>query len=101
LRELLPAEDPLPIGRVRREAGERKRATQHDPLLLSALPALVKPDERGDPMSPLRRTNHNSNRETGRWIVYAASMVVCVGVVTGCGVSNPDHPVVRRTACFT
>jgi transposase len=54
--ELERGEDPLPIGRVRRAGGGRKRVTQQDPLLLSALLALVEPDERGDPMSPLRWT---------------------------------------------
>jgi transposase len=54
--ELERGEDPLPSGRVRRAGGGRKRATQQAPELLSALLALVEPDERGDPMSPLRWT---------------------------------------------
>jgi transposase len=54
--ELERGEDPLPSGRVRRAGGGRKRATQQDPELLSALLALVEPDERGDPVSPLRWT---------------------------------------------
>jgi Rhodopirellula transposase DDE domain len=45
-----------PLGRVRRPGGGRKRATDRDPGLLPALMALVEPDERGDPMSPLRWT---------------------------------------------
>jgi hypothetical protein len=44
------------LGRVRRFGGGRKRAVERDPGLLSALMALVEPDERGDPMSPLRWT---------------------------------------------
>ncbi|GIJ27159.1 hypothetical protein Vqi01_23210 [Micromonospora qiuiae] len=44
------------LGRVRRLGGGRKRAVERDPGLLSALMALVEPDERGDPMSPLRWT---------------------------------------------
>jgi hypothetical protein len=48
--------DPLPEGRVRRPGGGRKRADALDPLLVPALMALVEPDERGDPMSPLRWT---------------------------------------------
>lgn len=47
---------PLGGGRVRRRGGGRKRLTERDPRLLSALMALVEPDERGDPMSPLRWT---------------------------------------------
>jgi transposase len=54
--ELEVGEDPLPVGRVRRPGGGRKRATEHDRELVAALLALVEPDERGDPMSPLRWT---------------------------------------------
>ncbi|MDQ2874324.1 MAG: ISAzo13 family transposase [Actinomycetota bacterium] len=45
-----------PLGRVRRQGGGRKRAADLDPGLLPALLALVEPQERGDPMSPLRWT---------------------------------------------
>src|SRR5215469_8706147 len=45
-----------PLGRVRRPGGGRKRATEVDPGLRAALLALVEPDERGDPVSPLRWT---------------------------------------------
>ena len=45
-----------PLGRVRRPGAGRKRAVERDPGLLPALMALVEPDERGDPMSPLRWT---------------------------------------------
>ncbi|MCX4571889.1 ISAzo13 family transposase [Streptomyces sp. NBC_01571] len=44
------------LGRVRRPGGGRKRAVDLDPGLRPALLALVEPDERGDPMSPLRWT---------------------------------------------
>ncbi|MER5549579.1 ISAzo13 family transposase [Streptomyces sp. NPDC002589] len=54
--ELEGGEDPLPDGRVRRDGGGRKNAEELDPLLVPALLALVEPDERGDPMSPLRWT---------------------------------------------
>jgi len=54
--ELEGGEAPLPDGRMRRPGGGRKQAAQQDPQLLSALLALVEPDERGDPMSPLRWT---------------------------------------------
>ncbi|MFF5969797.1 ISAzo13 family transposase [Streptomyces collinus] len=52
--ELEAGEEPL--GRVRRPGGGRKRVADLDPGLRSALLALVEPDERGDPMSPLRWT---------------------------------------------
>ncbi|MGW2770632.1 ISAzo13-like element transposase-related protein, partial [Streptomyces sp. NPDC001275] len=54
--ELEGGEDPLPAGRVRRCGGGRKSAEKLDPRLVPALLALVEPDERGDPMSPLRWT---------------------------------------------
>jgi Rhodopirellula transposase DDE domain len=54
--ELEAGEDPLPEGRVRRPGGGRWRAEDLDPGLVPALLALVEPDERGDPVSPLRWT---------------------------------------------
>jgi hypothetical protein len=44
----------LDRGRVRRPGAGRPRLTDSDPELLGALEALVDPDTRGDPMSPLR-----------------------------------------------
>jgi transposase len=46
----------LPVGRVRRTGGGRKPASTLDAGLVPALLALVEPEERGDPMSPLRWT---------------------------------------------
>lgn len=57
--ELEGGENPLPDGRVRRDGGGRKSAEELDPLLVPALLALVEPDERGDPMSPLRWTTRS------------------------------------------
>jgi transposase len=54
--ELESGEDLLPVGRARQAGGGRKRADEHDPELVAALLRLVEPDERGDPMSPLRWT---------------------------------------------
>ena len=54
--ELESGEDPLPVGRARRAGGGRRRADDQDPELAAALLRLVEPDERGDPMSPLRWT---------------------------------------------
>jgi transposase len=42
--------------RTRREGGGRKKARERDPSLLADLEALVSPETRGDPMSPLRWT---------------------------------------------
>ena len=42
-----------------------KRATELDPGLRPALLALVEPDERGDPMSPLRWTTKSTRNLAG------------------------------------
>jgi transposase len=49
-----------PLGRARRPGGGRKRAADADRGLRPALLALVEPDERGDPMSPLRWTTKST-----------------------------------------
>ncbi len=56
ISELDGADDVLAVGRSRRPGGGRKPAAQQDPALVASLLALVEPDERGDPMSPLRWT---------------------------------------------
>jgi transposase/DNA-binding transcriptional regulator YdaS (Cro superfamily) len=70
---------PLPGGRARRQGGGRKRAEDKDPGLVSALLALVEPDERGDPMSPLRWTTkslrHLAEQLTGQGHVVSAATV--------------------------
>ena len=53
-------EDVEPLSRVRRPGGGRKRAADMDPGLGPALLALVEPQERGDPMSPLRWTTRST-----------------------------------------
>jgi hypothetical protein len=54
-----------PLGRVRREGGDRKRVADLDPGLRPALLALVEPDMRGDPMSPLRWTTKSTRMLAG------------------------------------
>jgi transposase len=49
-----------PLGRVRRPGGGRKRVADLDSGLRPALLALVEPDMRGDPMSPLRWTTKST-----------------------------------------
>ena len=48
--------DQEPAGRVRVAGGGRKSLRESDPGLVAALLALVEPDQRGDPESPLRWT---------------------------------------------
>ena len=55
----------LPTGRVRAEGGGRPLAEEIDPSLLSDLEALVEPDTRGDPMSPLRWTLKSTRQLAG------------------------------------
>jgi hypothetical protein len=50
------------LGRTRRPGGGRKPAAQLDPGLRPALLALVEPDERGDPVSPLRWTTKSTRK---------------------------------------
>jgi hypothetical protein len=54
-----------PLGRARRPGGGRKRAADLDPGLRPALLALVEPEERGDPMSPLRWTTKSTRNLAG------------------------------------
>jgi hypothetical protein len=58
--ELESGEEPL--GRARRPGGGRKRVADTDPGLVPALLALVEPDMRGDPMSPLRWTTKSTRK---------------------------------------
>lgn len=71
--------DPMPAGRVRRAGGGRSRAEDLDPGLVPALLALVEPDERGDPCSPLRWTTkslRNLAAELGRQGRAVSAMTV-------------------------
>ena len=49
-----------PLGRARRAGGGRKRVADTDPRLKAALLALVDPESRGDPESPLRWTTKST-----------------------------------------
>jgi transposase len=63
--ELDSGGDPLPSKRVRRSGGGRKNVEDVDAGLVPALMALVEPDERGDPMSPLRWTTKSLRNLAG------------------------------------
>ena len=54
MRQLRASE--APSEEVRRAGAGRKRLRDRDPALITELEALVEPDSRGDPMSPLRWT---------------------------------------------
>jgi hypothetical protein len=53
------------LGRARRPGGGRRRLADLDPGLVPALLALVEPQERGDPMSPLRWTTKSTRKLAG------------------------------------
>ena len=63
--ELEQGQEPFPEGRVRRGGGGRKGAAALDAGLVPALLALVEPDERGDPESPLRWTTKSLRHLAG------------------------------------
>lgn len=63
LRAQEAADSPLlPLDRSRKKGGGRKKLSDKDPSLLSALQDLVDPVTRGDPESPLRWTAKSVNR---------------------------------------
>jgi hypothetical protein len=71
-----------PLGRTRRAGGGRKAVTTTDPGLKAALLALVEPESRGDPMSPLRWTTkslrHLADELTGQGHKVSAPTVAAL-----------------------
>ncbi|GGU62739.1 hypothetical protein GCM10010259_61740 [Streptomyces daghestanicus] len=86
--ELEAGEEPL--GRVRRPGGGRKKAVDLDSGLLPALLALVEPDERGDPMSPLSWTVKSTRSlateltRQGHRVGRTRSLTCCVRRASAC-----------------
>lgn len=73
IREL--GEPAMPVvGQARRQGAGRKKATEKDPGLRQALEALVDPESRGDPESPLRWTL-KSTRELARTLSESGHQV--------------------------
>ena len=56
------AGEPEPSARVRAAGAGRRPLTVTDSGLTAALEALLEPDTRGDPMSPLRWTSKSTRR---------------------------------------
>lgn len=52
----MPSEERMPLDRIRKLGGGRKRLTEKDPDLLKMLDAMIEPGTRGDPETPLRWT---------------------------------------------
>lgn len=99
------ADPPEMVGRVRRPGGGRKRLRDLDPGLEAALDALVDPDTRGDPMSPLRwtckstgqlalaltRGGHPVSREVVSDMLHDAGYSLQANVKMREGNQNPDR----------
>jgi Rhodopirellula transposase DDE domain len=69
-----------PARRVRAPGGGRKKLSDIDPELMAALKALVDPDTRGDPMSPLVWTTKST-----RNLAAALCIPYCCGPAPICG----------------
>jgi len=96
---------PLEDGRVRQEGGGRRRLSENDPELAAALDALVDPDTRGDPMSPLRwtckstgqlalaltRGGHQVSARTVATMLGEAGYSLQANVKTREGTQHPDR----------
>jgi transposase len=103
--ELEAGDEPLSGGRVRRPGGGRKRVEDTDPAVVDALLALVEPEERGDPMSPLRwttkslrhlaeqltRQGHPVSPSTVRRLLRAAGFSLQANSKTLEGKQHPDR----------
>lgn len=59
---------PLPVGQSRGPGGGRKRAEVLDPGLAEDLDALIEPETRGDPASPLRWTTKSLSHLVGELV---------------------------------
>jgi len=78
-----------PLGRARRPGGGRKRVADTDPRLVPALLALVDPESRGDPESPLR------------WTTSSTRHLAAVLAAAGHQVSAPTVAVLLRQEGFS
>jgi transposase len=91
--------------RIRQVGGGRKKSREHDPTLVGALEALVDPDSRGDPMSPLRWTckstrqlaqalkqqGHRSSARVVRALLHEAGYSLQAPAKTVEGRNHPDR----------
>jgi hypothetical protein len=99
-------DQPLPAtARVRRVGGGRKRTRDRAPTLVAELEALVSPDTRGDPMSPLRWTckstrqladalkqrGHHVSERIVRELLHAARYSLQANAKTREGSRHPDR----------
>src|SRR6266536_4508675 len=78
-----------PNGRVRRKAAGRPSVEEADPGLVRALEALVDPESRGDPESPLRWTTKSTSHLAGELAAqgHAVTAVTVARLLAGAGYS--------------
>jgi transposase len=105
VEELEAAGSSLPIGRIRAPGGGRRVVETIDPGVVDALLALVEPEERGDPMSPLRwttkslrhladeltRQGHRVSAPTVGRLLRAAGFSLQANAKTLEGTQHPDR----------
>ena len=86
----IAAAGSVPVGRVRKPGGGRKRKVVEDPTLLPALKKLAAPSTRGDPEKPLLWTSLSLRSLAGELTRRASRFVpgswvsFCMGWVTAC-----------------
>ena len=95
----------LGTSRIRKEGGGRKRTVETDSSLLKDLEALVEPDTRGDPESPLRwtckslrtlameliRMGHKTSHRMVRELLHELGYSLQANRKTSEGASHPDR----------
>jgi hypothetical protein len=95
----------VPADRARRVGGGRRKQRDRDPALPTALEALVSPDTRGDPMSPLRWTckstrqlaaaltqqGHPASEHLVRGLLHEAGYSLQANAKTREGSRHPDR----------
>lgn len=95
----------VPADRARRVGGGRRKQRDRDPALPTALAALVSPDTRGDPLSPLRWTGtstrqlaaalaaqgHPASEQLVRGLLHEAGYRVPANAQTREGSRHPDR----------
>ena len=101
----LDALEHPPTARIRQAGGGRKQSREHDPTRVRDLEALVDPDTRGDPRSPLRGTckstrqlahvlhpqGHTVSERVGRALLHEAGYRLQAPAQTVEGRNHPDR----------
>lgn len=95
----------LPVGRVRKEGGGRKKTVETDPTLKTDLEGLIEPATWGDPESPLKWTSksvrkltaelhamgHKTNRSTVAGLLHEMEYSLQANKKTIEGTTHPDR----------